>query len=91
MATAYTPPAISVTYDMETDEHVLMATNYGRAATAGERLFRAEPHPRIKFRHATADAAEADAETLRVYLEECATGKRKEAPAHGSMRDYWSW
>lgn len=78
MASAYTPPEISVAYDMETDSHILMATSHARTAIVGPRIFRAEPWPAVKFSHATQESAERDAATLRGYLEECASGKRRE-------------
>lgn len=85
---AYTPPAIHVEFDLETEAHVLMATNHGRTATAGERLFRGEPWPKVRFSHETEAAALRDAATLRAYLAECASGKRKEAVA-AIGADYW--
>lgn len=85
---AYTPPAIHVEFDLETESYQLMATNHGRTATAGERLFRAPPFPAIAFSHETQAAAEKDAATLRGYLAECASGKRKEAVATIGA-DYW--
>lgn len=84
----YIPPAIHVEFDLETESYQLMATNHGRTATAGERLFRGEPWPRIVFSHETQATAEKDAATLRAYLAECATGKRKEAVATVGA-DYW--
>lgn len=84
----YIPPTISVEYDLDSESWQLMATNHGRTATAGERLFRGEPWPAIRFSHETQAAAEKDAATLRAYLAECATGKRKEAGATIGA-DYW--
>lgn len=84
----YIPPAIHVEFDLDSESYVLMATNHGRTATAGERLFRGEPWPRIRFAHETQAAAEKDAAVLRAYLAECATGKRKEAVA-AIGTDYW--
>lgn len=82
----YTPPVISVT--QEGSEYVLTATNHSRTAIAGERLFRQEPHPEIKFRHSSQADALRDAETLRVYLAECVSGKIKEK-AKPVGRGWW--
>lgn len=87
MSSAYIPPAISIAYDMETDSHILMATSHARTAIVGPRIFRAEPWPAVKFSHATQADAERDAATLRGYLEECASGKRKETKQR--QRGYW--
>lgn len=84
----YQPPVISVEFNLETESYDLMATSYARTATAGERLFRSPPFPAIAFSHATEAAALKDAATLREYLEECASGKRKEVVAKIG-KDYW--
>lgn len=78
MSNTYTPPLISVAYDIDEDCHVLMATSHQRTAIAGERILRAEPWPAIRWKHPTAEGAETDAATLRLYLDECASGKRKD-------------
>lgn len=72
-------PQITTAYDMDTAEHVLMATSHGRTAEAGPRLFRAPPHPDIKWRHATQDAANTDAATLRRYFDGLGRGPSKAA------------
>lgn len=61
---------ITIDHDFDSDRYVLMA-NCGRmsATPAGPRLFRAAPHPRIAFDHATQAEAEKDAATLRKYLD----------------------
>ncbi len=87
MANSYTPPAISVAFNMDEGQYQLMATSLGRSAIAGERIFRAEPHPSIQFRHEREEDANRDAATLRAYLEECATGKTKEGAPVG--RGWW--
>ncbi len=87
MANTYTPPIISVAFDMDEGLHVLMATSHSHTAIAGERIFRAEPHPSIKFRHEREEDANRDAGVLRSYLEECATGKIKEGAPVG--RGWW--
>jgi hypothetical protein len=89
MSTTYKPPAISVAYDMESDRHVLVATNYGRSAIAGPRIFRAEPWPNVIFYHDSQDAAERDAATLRSYLDDCASRKRKDTASRPTRRGWW--
>lgn len=74
MANKYTPPTITV--ESRADGFYLMATSYAQTQPCGERLFRGEPWPVIKFSHATREAAEADAAILRQYLADCASGKR---------------
>ncbi len=44
---------------------------------AGERLFRAPPHPRIAFAHDSGEQAAKDAATLQKYLDGLAPQKRK--------------
>lgn len=87
MAAGYTPPTISVSFDADTETYELMATNHNRTAPVGERIFRAEPWPDIKFRHTDKAAATHDAQVLREYLEECASGKRKGGAPVG--RGWW--
>ncbi len=67
---------IFVEFDMDDEKFVLMCDD-GRMApiVAGQRLFRAPPHPEITFRHASAEAAEADAGKLRAYLAQLSTKK----------------
>lgn len=68
MSAIYAPPVITVQFDLDSDEFVLMATSHARTQPAGERLFRAQPWPAVSWRHATAEAAERDAEAVRKYL-----------------------
>lgn len=63
-------PVISVELDIDTEEYSLMVTSYGYTATAGERLFKAPPHPEIQFKHTTRDAAQTDAVKLQKYIDE---------------------
>ncbi len=88
MSTRYIPPQISVAFDMDTDEFRLMATSYSVTQPVGERIFRAEPWPEVAFVHPTQAEAEHDAQVLREYLEECASGKRKDKPTV-SGRGWW--
>lgn len=81
----WTPPQITV--EPLANQFAICATNHGRMALAGERIFRAEPWPRIKFLHDDRATADADATTLRIYLNECATGKRKDTPQ--TRRGWW--
>ncbi len=87
MPNTYTPPIISVTFDMDYGFR-LMATSHGRAEIAGERIFRAEPWPDIAWSHAVEADAERDAVTLRLYLTDCASGKRREVAATRA-RAWW--
>lgn len=70
------PPTIEVVCDFDTGLYQLIATSYGMTGAAGPRLFRREPHPRIKFQHEDLNLAEADAVTLRKYIEETWTQKK---------------
>lgn len=85
----YTPPDISVAFDMDECEHVLMATSHSRTSIAGERIFRAEPWPKIRFRHPTAEEAERDAATLRLYLKLYAKGKLRDKEHEPRRRGWW--
>ena len=76
-------PTISVQFDFDDGAYVLMATSYGRTQPAGPRLFRAAPHPDIAFAHPTEEAAEADAQKLRAYLD--SLGQRK-GPSKAKLR-----
>lgn len=60
---------IFIEFDMDAMEYILMC-DCGRMSPtpAGPRIFRAQPHPEVQFRHATPDSAEADAVKLRAYL-----------------------
>ena len=86
----YVPPVITVSHDLDEGVYRLYATSYHSTEPAGERLFRAEPWPVIKFEHATEAAAEKDAAVLRAYLADCASGKKKDkAPAVRVSNNYW--
>ncbi len=67
---------IFVEFDLESERFVLMA-DCGRMSPtpAGQRLFRAPPHPVIEFNHATMESAEGDAQKLRAYLAQLSTKK----------------
>jgi hypothetical protein len=81
---------ITVHEDFDTGDFCLYATNHARTAICGERIFRGYPRPDVKFRHATREAAEADAATLQNYLDnppkKSRTVKRK-VGAFGEMDD----
>lgn len=70
-------PRIFTQFDVDTDTHVLMCESHGAAVPAGPRLFRAPPHPRIKFQHETHATAEADAQAMRQYLAQTSTKTTK--------------
>lgn len=63
-------PTITISLDLDTGVYTLMASSYGYTMPAGPRLFRAPPHPAIKFVHDTESAAEADAVKLRQHIAE---------------------
>ncbi len=88
MSNTYIPPQISVSFDFDTGWQ-LMATSHSRTAIAGERIFRAEPWPQIRFCHDNEAGAERDAVTLRAYLAECASGKRAEKEDAPRARGWW--
>jgi hypothetical protein len=60
--------------------------NRMRPMPAGARLFRAQPHPEMKFSHSTIEEAEEDAQKLRRYLEQLAPKK----PTKKQQREYIS-
>lgn len=67
---------IFVEFDLDDEKFVLMCDDGRMKPTvAGQRLFRAPPHPNIGFRHPTMEAAEADAGKLRAYLGQLSTKK----------------
>ncbi len=67
---------IFVELDLDDEKFVLMCDDGRMKPTvAGQRLFRAPPHPEIQFRHATMEAAEADAGKLRAYIAQLSTKK----------------
>ena len=49
---------------------------------AGPRLFRAPPHPAIKWEHDTMESAQADAATLRAYL-----ASHRKGPSEKALRE----
>ena len=61
-------PLISVLFDADTEQYRLYCSAHGHTAVAGPRIFRAPPHPAIRWTHDSQGAAEADAQTLRDYL-----------------------
>lgn len=82
-------PVISVEQDLDSGEFSLVATSYGQTMPCGPRLFRASPFPAIAFSHTSQESADRDAATLRQYLEDCASGKRKEKAAEQGRRGWW--
>lgn len=62
-------PRIFIQLDAESGEFDLWFESHGRQVPAGPRLFRAPPHPQIKFHHETMAAAEQDAAQMRTYLQ----------------------
>ena len=74
-------PRITVQFDPENDHFALMAECHNANVPAGPRLFRAPPHPRIKFNHDTKAAADADADSLRRYLGALTLTKNKNPKA----------
>lgn len=70
-------PIITVSADLDSGEYILMATSYSYTMPAGERLFRAPPHPRIQWSHDNQEAADRDAATLQAYLDALPEVKRK--------------
>lgn len=56
-------------FSLDDGDYVLMCSD-GRMSPGpcGPRIFRGPPHPRVKFRHATQQEAETDAELIRKYL-----------------------
>lgn len=92
VSNTYTPPAISVALDLDSGQHVIMAEGIiGGPAVAGERLLRAEPWPKVQWRHDNEADAERDAATLRTYLAACASGKLKDrGDAVPVGADYWT-
>lgn len=86
----FTPPTISVISDLDTGSFDLYASSYGQTMPCGPRLFRASPFPAIAFSHTNQEDAEKDAATLRAYLEDCASGRRKDRGNGVAVgKDYW--
>jgi len=88
MGNSYAPPVISTCLD-DSGEFILLATSHGRTAIAGERILRAEPWPSIRWRTDTQEEAEQEATKLRAYLDECASGKRKDVVTIARARGWW--
>lgn len=61
-------PEIFTAFDPEDMMHVIMVRSHGRAELFGPRIFRAPPHPEVKFRHESEAAAERDCAKIRKYL-----------------------
>jgi hypothetical protein len=61
-------PRIFVQFDLDTESYDLMCESHNRTMPAGPRLFRAPPHPRVQFHHASLTEAEKDAREMRTYL-----------------------
>ncbi len=69
-------PTISIQLDLDSCQYELMCESYSRIAPAGPRIFRAPPHPDVKFRHDTLSAAQTDAQKIRDYLSNLGTRKQ---------------
>lgn len=67
---------MTISIQLEDDGFCLYVTSYGRTNPAGPRLFRAPPHPDIRFTHDTLAEAERAQEVLQAYLDEAAKRKR---------------
>ncbi len=90
MANTYLPPRITVEYSFDHDAHVLMAHSHTHTAICGERIFRGEPWPVIRWASPTAEEAEQEAVKLRAYLADYAGGKRRDRePSVSVGADYW--
>lgn len=73
-------------YDMEDGEWVIMVRDGAmRAMPAGPRIFRAPPHPRVRFKHETKHAAELDAGLIREYFANLKLGK---SPTKKELREF---
>ena len=67
---------MKITVETKTGQYVIMADSYGMKAVAGPRLFKASPHPDIKFGvYENINNAESDAQKLRSYLDQLPTKK----------------
>lgn len=61
--------ALQIGIEYDDGQFVLVASDGRmRPMVAGPRLFRAPPHPDVKFQHETMAEAERDAATIRAYL-----------------------
>lgn len=67
MSSGASIPVISV--EGSGDNWQIMATSYGSTTPAGQRLFRAEPWPKIKFQHTSEADARRDAGELVRYID----------------------
>ncbi len=73
---------IFTTYDSDGDSWEIMVSVPGMGPTpAGPRIFRAPPHPDVRFSHTTQQGAETDAEEIRKYISEL-------KPTKGSSAKY---
>lgn len=55
-------------FDDDTGEYIIMVRSHERAEVCGARIFKATPHPDVKFRHATQFDAEKDVAKIKRYL-----------------------
>lgn len=63
-------PEIFTAFDDETGQHVIMVRSHGRSEPFGPRIFRAPPHPVVKFSHDSAGSAAADVAKIKAYFAE---------------------
>jgi hypothetical protein len=70
---------VSVDHDLDYGVYRLMVADdrMRGAYPAGPRILKGEPHPRIQFSHATPEGANKNADVLRQYLSDLASGKLK--------------
>lgn len=73
--------------NLDTDRWVLMCSEHGFTAPCGPRLFRAPPHPDIRFIHETEEAAMRDLDTLRKYWEGLPQQRKKKSTARGAFSE----
>lgn len=76
---------IFVSYEPDDDNYILMCDD-GKMSPmpAGPRLLKAQPHPDVKFQHATAEGAERDAATLAKYLGTLKRQTKKDVKGEGA-------
>lgn len=68
---------IFIEFDFDSEQFILMASDDKMSAMpCGARLFKGPPHPGIKFKHSSAEEAEADAQKLRAYLAQLVVTKK---------------
>lgn len=77
-------PTISVSQDLDSGDWKLYATSYNMTAPAGPRLFRAPPHPDIRWAHTSEESATADAAKLQAYIDKEA---KKRQPTKRQVRN----